>query len=128
MRLWAAFVVHDWGYWGCKTMDGEDGKEHPRLGGRIMGKMFGHEWGEFVTYHSRTTARADGKPMTQLTAADKLAQGCLPKWLYMLLGTMSGEIHEYAGGSGLDEWYWKARDHMVKWAYDHADECLPPPR
>jgi hypothetical protein len=39
-RLWVAFVVHDWGYWGKKDIDGNKGKGHPMLGGRIMARLF----------------------------------------------------------------------------------------
>lgn len=28
-RIWLAFIVHDWGYWGCPNMDGPEGKMHP---------------------------------------------------------------------------------------------------
>ncbi len=28
-RIWLAFVVHDWGYWGCSNLDGAEGKLHP---------------------------------------------------------------------------------------------------
>ena len=31
-RLWLAFVVHDWGYWGCSDMDGKQGEWHPLVG------------------------------------------------------------------------------------------------
>ena len=39
-RVWVAFLVHDWGYWGKKDMDGEDGKTHPELGAQIMHALF----------------------------------------------------------------------------------------
>jgi hypothetical protein len=39
-RLWYAFVVHDWGYWGRSDMDGEDGEKHPIIGAGMMGFMF----------------------------------------------------------------------------------------
>lgn len=28
-RIWIAFVIHDWGYFGCPNMDGPEGKMHP---------------------------------------------------------------------------------------------------
>lgn len=33
-RIWLAFVVHDWGYWGCPNMDGDEGKMHPWFAAR----------------------------------------------------------------------------------------------
>ena len=39
-RLWVAFVVHDWGYWGKRAMDDEEGERHVELGARIMARLF----------------------------------------------------------------------------------------
>ncbi len=39
-RLWVAFVVHDWGYWGKPNMDGPEGDTHPELGASIMAFLF----------------------------------------------------------------------------------------
>lgn len=39
-RLWVAFIVHDWGYWGCPNMDGPEGEWHPATGAKIMGWLF----------------------------------------------------------------------------------------
>jgi hypothetical protein len=35
-RLWVAFFVHDFGYWGKPNMDGPEGEGHPELGAKIM--------------------------------------------------------------------------------------------
>lgn len=94
-RLWFAFLVHDWGYWGARNMDGMEGKLHPQTGGAIMRKLFGDEWGDLVLYHSRDYAKLMGKEPSKLCAPDKLASTVLPGWIYLTLGTLSGEIHEY---------------------------------
>ncbi len=39
-RLWVAFLVHDWGYWGKPNMDGAEGETHVELGAEIMGRLF----------------------------------------------------------------------------------------
>ncbi len=39
-RLWAAFILHDIGYWGKPNMDGPEGETHPEVGARIMGRLF----------------------------------------------------------------------------------------
>lgn len=39
-RLWAAFFVHDLGYFGKPNMDGLEGEQHPLLGAAIMGWLF----------------------------------------------------------------------------------------
>lgn len=94
-RIWVAILVHDWGYWGCENMDGVDGKQHPRLGGKIMGTLFGPRWGRFTQYHSRSLARLDGEPESRLCAPDKLASALMPMWLFILMSHWTGEIYEY---------------------------------
>jgi len=43
-RLWVAFIVHDWGYWGCPEMDGPKGDLHPYRGAKIIHFLFdGHK-------------------------------------------------------------------------------------
>ncbi len=39
-RLWVAFIVHDWGYWGLSAMDDEEGEKHPKIGAAIMHWLF----------------------------------------------------------------------------------------
>ncbi|HEX6293385.1 MAG TPA: hypothetical protein VFZ66_29660 [Herpetosiphonaceae bacterium] len=94
-RLWVAFLVHDLGYFGKPNMDGIEGQTHPELGGRIMARLFGQEWGDFTRLHSRYYARIEGKPVSKLCAADKLATSLTPAWIYVPLGTLTGEIDEY---------------------------------
>ena len=134
-RLWLCFLVHDWGYWGCETMDGKDGKMHPVVGGRIVGKILGQEWGRFVRWHSRSMVEMDGfgshpGNVTWLACADKLAQDCYPKWLYMILGRMTGELEEYRKDFGFDsveEWYPMSREKMASWAWRWRWMSTPPP-
>jgi hypothetical protein len=45
-RLWIAFIVHDWGYWGKPNMDGPEGERHVELGAKIM-SIFDSEEGEW---------------------------------------------------------------------------------
>ena len=122
-RLWVAFVVHDWGYWGKSSMDGEDGKLHPELGGWIMHNLFDsgefglrcptafrspsgrceptawrwdcNYWGRFTKLHSRSYAKLTGFHESRLCHADKLAAVLWPAWLYVTLTRLTGEIHEY---------------------------------
>jgi len=95
LRLWAAFFLHDIGYWGQLNLDGEQGQRHPELGGRIMGGLFGPAWGRFTLYHSRHYARLAGQPVSPLCAADKLATALYPWWLYGWLAQLSGELDSY---------------------------------
>src|ERR1035441_7159720 len=82
-RVWVAFVVHDFGYAGCESMDNAKGKQHPLVGARIMRFLFDHgfdvrlvkcatmrdwetivvpstKWFDFCRYHSRSLAKLDG--------------------------------------------------------------------
>lgn len=94
-RLWIAFIVHDWGYWGKPDMDGSEGQAHPELGGRIMNRLFGREWGDFTRLHSRFYARREGREPSPLCAADKLVLLVTPSWLYLPLVVITGEVREY---------------------------------
>ena len=95
VRLWAAFIVHDWGYWQSPEMDGPVGKMHPELGGRLMARWFGPEWGAFTWGHSRSYARLRGVGLSPLCAADKLATAIEPLWLYLFRVLLTGEWREY---------------------------------
>lgn len=114
LRLWVAFLVHDLGYWGQPNMDGPEGARHPELGGRIMAALFGAGWGDFTRLHSRTYAKLESRAPSLLCAADKLVLLVTPRWLYLPLVCLSGEVVEYralyAAWAGLPdvttaEWY-----------------------
>jgi hypothetical protein len=94
-RLYVAFIVHDLGYVGKRDMDGVEGQFHPELGGRIMTRLFGPQWGAFTRRHSRYYARLEGAVPSPLCAADKLATALVPAWLYIPLVRLSGELPEY---------------------------------
>jgi hypothetical protein len=93
--LWAAFFLHDIGYWGKPNLDGPEGETHPETGARIMQKCFGTKWGEFTLLHSRHYAKILQKPYSRLCPADKLATAITPDWLYLILANLTGEIHEF---------------------------------
>jgi hypothetical protein len=76
-------------------MDGIEGEQHVVLGGRIMGSIFGPEWGDFTLCHSRHWAKRVGKQYSRLCLADKLAFVLTPAWLYLPMARWSGELQEY---------------------------------
>jgi hypothetical protein len=39
-RLWVAFIIHDWGYWGLDKMDDSKGEYHPLWAARVMHRLF----------------------------------------------------------------------------------------
>lgn len=122
-RLWVAFIVHDWGYWGKSNMDGDEGQRHPELGGRIMTRLFGSEWGDFTRLHSRYYAKIEQREPSPLCAADKLVLLVTPRWIYLPAVQATGEVEEYlalfAAWRGvetvtIDEWYDGLREHWQK--------------
>jgi len=88
-------VVHDWGYWSCTTIDGEDGKRHPELGAQIAGRLLGPEYRDLCLYHSRHYARASDRQPSRLCYADKLSIRYEPWWFYLARAWASGELAEY---------------------------------
>lgn len=127
--LWFSFLVHDWGYWGKAAMDNADGETHPLLGARILG-LFGKKWYWFVLYHSRFLAAQHGQPYSRLCLADKLAVATTPKWLYLPLVKLTGEIKEYKalavrgkyqkenrGDIPDDAWFTNVQTYLKFWVY-----------
>jgi hypothetical protein len=128
LRLWLAFIVHDWGYWGLSNMQGPEGELHPELGARIMSALFGKEWGDFCRGHSRWYSRRTGAPLSKLCPADKLATPLYPAALFWLLYRFSGELWEYVQlaietdfianpRQNADKWAWQIRRHFTNEAW-----------
>lgn len=95
IRYWIAFFVHDLGYFGKPNMDGPEGEKHVEFGAKFMTKLFGPMWGDFCLYHSRFYAKKHKTHFSPLCVADKLSFIITPRWLYTILGRLSGEIYEY---------------------------------
>lgn len=114
LPLVCCFVVHDWGYFGKNDLDGDVGQTHPELGGRIMARLFGQQWGDFTRLHSRYYAKREGREPSPLCAADKLVLLVTPRWIYLPMVQWTGEAEEYRAlyarwlgveSVTLDEWY-----------------------
>lgn len=136
-RLWAAFFLHDIGYWQKPNMDGPEGESHPEVGAGIMRKCFGDYWGDFCLYHSRYYSKKKGAQPSKLCFADKLSFIYTPRWLYLKMVTATGEIEEYLKNAqkadsnhwkptGYDkiEWHTKLCDYMLKWCNEHKDGAI----
>lgn len=138
-RLWLAFVVHDWGYWGSPNMDGPEGERHTELGAEIL-SVFGEKWRYFCLYHSRFAAVRDSRRFSLLCVADKLSIALEPAWLYLPRVKLSGEIKEYmalakarttAGEPKYasmkiatdDEgrWFADVQEYLCRWVAEHRD-------
>lgn len=102
-RQVVCIIVHDWGYWGCKTMDGKDGELHPLYGANVAYRLLDdpgfYQWRTFCLGHSRTMSKILGIEVSDLCAADKLSMKFDPCWFYMLRAHASGEIIEYRRNS-----------------------------
>ncbi len=137
IRVWIAFVIHDWGYWGKPNMDGEEGETHPKWAASKMRKWFGRHWEDFCLYHSRFYAKRHHMRVSKLCYADKLANSLMPRWLYLILVRMTGEIREYqtkakyhaeigfiGDGSWAQDciWYDKFDTYMQGWVDDQMWE------
>lgn len=108
-RLWIAFIIHDWGYWGCPEIDGERGEQHPCWaalfayrwfpgvppGGVPYGGSAKYAWYCFMAYHSRFLAKQCGTQPSMLCYADKLAFMIEPWWLYLPRTWATGELPYY---------------------------------
>jgi len=125
-RLWFAFVLHDIGYIGKSKIDDAEGKTHPELGAKIMGYMFGSQWANFVRYHSRSYAKQNHMQFSRLCVADKYSVIMIPKWMYLLLAELSGELEEYIEAARKigenktpAEWFDWLQNKFGNWAVDN---------
>ena len=109
-----AIFFHDWGYRGCKEMDGPDGKLHPERGSHHTYRaiQFFEAWRgnrsdspgtqrlasyyyRLVLFHSRSMAKMYGHSPSAMSDPDKQSILFDPFWFYYIRATLSGEINEY---------------------------------
>ena len=99
-----AIFCHDLGYWGCDSMDGDDGKFHPYVGAFIAADIadaIGASDTEeayvesLVLGHSRSFCAESGEKISKLCDPDKYSILYEPAWFYWIRTILSGEIHEY---------------------------------
>jgi hypothetical protein len=87
--------IHDWGYWGCSNIEGQEGERHPELAGRIALYLLGDEAEYLCLFHSRNYARKHDMQPSKLCWPDKLSIIYDPWWLYLPRAWLSGELKEY---------------------------------
>lgn len=97
-----AIFCHDLAYWGCNSIDGPDGTQHPLGGARLTRKivrLFAPERAEqayeLALYHSRFFAAQEGREPSALCWADKYSVWFDPWGAYLVRAHLSGEIREY---------------------------------
>jgi hypothetical protein len=97
-------IIHDWGYWGCADMDGEEGENHTKWAANTALKFLDTSddicsywfwYRDLCLFHSRFFAQKTKNKPSRLCWADKLGSALYPAWLWVFLGTMTGEIKEY---------------------------------
>ncbi len=132
-RYWAAFFVHDLGYWGLTNIDGPEGEKHPEFGAWIMSwfddeyancskcyeypsdapgewpscprcKAQRTRWRDFSLYHSRYYAKAHGAQPSKLCFADKLSFTLTPRWALPTNGHADGRDRRVSSQRSEVEW------------------------
>ncbi|WP_242966723.1 hypothetical protein [Desulfosporosinus sp. FKA] len=124
-------VLHDLGYWGKKSMNGNDGVNHPEAGAELAGRLFGEEYRQLVLGHSRSYAQSHNTNPSRLCWADKLSIKYEPWWFYLTRARLSGELKEYRamadqkGFIGKNrshrEWLSRLKRQMIEQAYEEAN-------
>ena len=118
-----AIVTHDWGYWGCSNMDGNEGSFHPERAAGLW-SYFGR-FGEDVAFeilgHSGSYASHFNFPLSKLFKADKLSVIFLSCFVYIILSSLTGEIIEYMEISGYKRF--KTQD-KIHWFYDTTHKIM----
>lgn len=128
--------IHDWGYWNCSDIDGNEGKWHPYLAARLADKYLDGQRGwlgypdtysGLCLFHSRDAAKEGFMPPSKLCWADKLSVKFDPWWLYLPRVILSGEIKEFRilaeklgevpNSASNKEWYLWAQERMIRKAY-----------
>jgi hypothetical protein len=128
-----AIVCHDWGYWGCENMDGEEGQRHPEGGAAITcdivyglscgNAMLAYAAWRLSLYHSTHYAATHEARVSDLYLPDKMSVLYDPKWFYLFRGWLSGEVDEYVNNApsgvsknGRGYWYdWYRAKIVNKW-------------
>ena len=99
-----AIIVHDWGYWGCPDIDGDDGVEHPAAGARIAyrivlritrNKQLATRTSNLILGHSRHYAKRYNVPFSKLLGPDKMSAVLYPWYIYIPMAWLSGELESY---------------------------------
>ncbi len=115
----SALVIffHDWGYWGCRDMDGPDGSLHPirlpRVLLRILYRILLDEMMNEIFCHSRHLCSKNGWEPSRLCWADKLGTALMPSWLWAVLAYASREGWEYMSNLYGND-YVKGEEHTLR--------------
>lgn len=140
--IWFSFLLHDIGYFSLDQLDSPEGEHHVEAGARLLSKLFDYSanprgakhWYFFSLLHSRFYAKKLNLPISKLCIADKFSIAIIPRWLYLLLANLSGEIHQYRENKygrdgrsyvtkGETQWEWltSLQKYIRGWVKKHKD-------
>jgi hypothetical protein len=122
-RVWLAALIHDWGYWGCTSMDGKEptgGDRHPERVANWSWVKRDRVLRNLILYHSRFYAKGAGMAPSPLCWADKLAICILPSWLWALFARLSREGFEYLDDGKYEANWITKGDSTRQMHWDHT--------
>jgi len=90
-----AIFFHDWGYWGCESIDGPDGSMHPFFFPSYFDNSRFNTVRKEITWHSRHLSAIFDTQPSRLCWADKLGLIIMPPSWWALFAYASGEGWEY---------------------------------
>lgn len=130
-KTFLCIMVHDWGYWGCKDMDGQDGMFHPYRGACAIQKL-GDEYIELCLYHSRDFAGMFNHEPSKLCWADKYSFCFEVPWFYILRTKLTGELYEYRAKAAINnlvprdatdmEWFQQLSAYLEQLSWEKATQ------
>jgi len=134
-------IIHDWGYWGCPNLDGEEGERHPEWAAKWVSLNLDnnvysgdrYRYRDLCLYHSRHYAKNDNADPSKLCWADKYCIKYDPWWFYLARVRLSGEIKELRWNNrdycSLDcsdkEWFVYVQNLMIKVALARRGDAAP---
>ena len=132
-KTFLCIMVHDWGYWGCSDMDGQEGSLHPFKGGKLARRLgLGQEYVDLCLYHSRDFAEMLGHQPSKLCWADKYSFCLETPWLYILRTRLTGELPEYRAKAAINhfipkdasnkEWFQQLSAYLKRVSLERAAE------
>lgn len=96
-RELVCIFIHDWGYWGMKSLKCSEGDKHPELGAQIANRIFGPKYRDFILGHSTFYTVREDISVSKLMAPDKYWHCMVPLWFYKCLSVPTGEFNHYRG-------------------------------
>lgn len=114
-KEFVCLLIHDVGYIQQDILDGPT-DNHPMLGAKIAGRLFGEEYYELCAGHSRDFATKHDLELSRLALPDKFWPFLLPSSLFALIIRLGGERKAYER-SGSNRWGQPIQVSLIKRDY-----------